>query len=736
MGYHTFEDIHSQLDEVGKFIKFGRQKIVLSLKQSFCEFENYFNSLKSKLFKLETDIKKLESVKYSQTTTISELEESQTLLNDQLAKKQYDFSVLLSKSVRLESHLKEWQTITESQDQTISELEEKNTLLSKELSKKRNEFESLQNDFNLLKSKSAQLEAEIKELESIKDSQSTTISELEEKNTLLNKELSKKRNEFESLQNDFNSLKSKSAQLEAEIAQLEAEIKELEFVKEFQSTTILELEEKNTLLNKELQKKRNEFESLQNEFNSLQSTIARLDSKIRDLESVKKSQIKNISELEKTKSLLLEELRNKHEELINKSEELAKKHCEFDNLQKTHQIITTQYDLVSRILAAKSSDNEAMEKFKNLFNNDFMNFANEESSLAEEAKAVLILQSVEKQLQMIINFAGMYEKNIIAVGGGFGAGKSEFISSFFKDKTVKLPIGIKPVTAIPTYITQGNSHIIKGYSREHGAIDIAPELYKQLSHDFVKSFAFNLKEIMPVMAIETLFECYKHICFVDTPGYNPSNTDGFTENDLSTAQEYLEQSNTLLWLIGVDTHGTIPASDLKFLENLTLENKKLYIVANKSDLRSADDLEDILDEFEQVLDDYDIEYEGISAFSSVQRKEVFNRKISLYDFLQQQDHRVEVHEQIRGELNSVFDMYKDAINYDIQRTEKIQGSLKSLELDLLESGYDLNDDRVNNRFDDIRGMFETKSLKKLLKELKKIREMMTKAVNEIFKSIG
>ena len=39
-------------------------------------------------------------------------------------------------------------------------------------------------------------------------------------------------------------------------------------------------------------------------------------------------------------------------------------------------------------------------------------------------------------------------------------------------------------------------------------------------------------------------EMYKDVCFIDTPGYNPSDTlEGFTEEDIDTAKEYLEQAN-------------------------------------------------------------------------------------------------------------------------------------------------------------------------------------------------
>jgi len=397
--------------------------------------------------------------------------------------------------------------------------------------------------------------------------------------------------------------------------------------------------------------------------------------------------------------------------------------------------LNNKYDLVSSFLGANPPKNEAMEKFKDLIASDFIEFANNESALAEEAKALLILQDVEKRLQDIITFPSIYNKNIVAVGGGFSAGKSEFINSFFMDKEIKLPVGINPVTAIPTYITVGKQNSIKGYSYKGGIVRLSSKLYKELSHDFIKSLGFNLKDIAPIMAIETPMKSYENICFIDTPGYNPANI-GYTDSDEDTSKEYLKHANTLLWTIGIDTNGTIPASDLEFLESITLDDKKIYIVANKADLRSRDDIEDILDGFEEILDEYDIEYEGISAFSSINKEELEYRGISLFDFLEEVNNPVEVQRSILAELKDVFNMYRVAINEQILWTKNIQSHLKSLELDFLESGVDIEDnDKANERIENMRKLFNHDYLLKQLKSLETLEEMILQSAREVFISL-
>ena len=457
-----------------------------------------------------------------------------------------------------------------------------------------------------------------------------------------------------------------------------------------------------------------------------------------------KMKLKTCEELVKNNSslkIVCKELKSKNTSLVRehaviniKHNDLSKEHL---SLKHTHSEVTTKYDLICNILGAKSIDNQAMIEFEYLVENDFLEFANQESSLAEEAKALLMLQNIQRELQMISSFPSIYNKNILAVGGGFSAGKSEFISSFFADKIIKLPIGIKPVTAIPTYISNGDEHIIKGYSYKGGSVDISSQLYAELSHDFIKSFSFNLKDIVPMMAIETKIKDYNNICFIDTPGYNPTNT-GTTDSDHQTASEYLENANVLLWVIGLDaSDGAIPASDLKFLEELGLEDKKLFVIANKADLKSPDELEHVLDSFEDMLDEYDIEYCGISTYNSIGGKEVSFRRESLVDFLHGIDSPISAKQQIMLELDKVFDMYKEAIEEQLKWTKNIQTDLKSLELDFMQDGMDIYEsERASERLEKIRETFKTSRLNEQLKELKKLKNKMTLSAESIFKSIG
>lgn len=389
--------------------------------------------------------------------------------------------------------------------------------------------------------------------------------------------------------------------------------------------------------------------------------------------------------------------------------------------------------LISSLLSSKS-DNEGLEEYKKVLKNDFIDFANYEESLANEAEAILKLQAIEKELEVITAYPDLHKKNTVAVGGGFSAGKSEFISSFFHSG-VKLPIGINPTTAIPTYVMSTKDNKVIACSNNGGIVDlkkIDDDFHSKLSHDFIKSFDFNLKEIMPLMIVGTEIE-QENICFIDTPGYNPPNSDEtYTQEDVYTAKEFLSNASSFIWLIGADANGTISSSDIDFLSELDLEGKNVYVVYNKADLRSQDDIEAVLGEIEESLDDYGIECIGISAFSSLTKQEYAYKKQSLFEFIKECDYESQVHADMIKKLYEVYAMYKRAILTNIKEKEAIKSHIKSISLDMLEDGFDDMTKPAFQRLDKLSRIYSTKKQEENLKRLDIEINKLKSAIDKVF----
>ena len=308
---------------------------------------------------------------------------------------------------------------------------------------------------------------------------------------------------------------------------------------------------------------------------------------------------------------------------------------------------------------------------------------------------------------------------------------------------MRLPIGIKPTTAIPTYVLDDGEEGTKvlGYSSQGSVVDLQeadPDIHHKLSHGFIGSFGFNLRDIMPFMFLTTKISykevSCKHLCFVDTPGYNPSDAAGsHTGQDIHAAEEFAEKADALLWLIGLDANGTIGNSDLQFLEDVMQDgDKPLYIVLNKADLKPEDDLHDIMDEVAEKLDDYGIKAAGICAYSSHRKEEIANNGLSLAEFLEEQDRPSEKQRALMEKLHDVDLQYQRAILRENNENKQLSDMLKSIQLDLLQENLDDTDASFHTKLAKLDRLFKLRQNKDQLAHLEKVVEKLTAAINRVF----
>ena len=346
--------------------------------------------------------------------------------------------------------------------------------------------------------------------------------------------------------------------------------------------------------------------------------------------------------------------------------------------------------LVAQILSAAPAAHRGSNAFRRLLEQDVRALLNETEIPGDVAAEVLFrLQGVADKLEVLGSSTALQGKTVVAVAGGFSSGKSSFITSFIEDMRIGLPVGVEPVTSIPTYVMSGAGAggSIHGHTYKGGVLDIDPVLYGRLSHAFVHGFGFNLRVILPFVAIETPLRGLNHLAFIDLPGYDAARSEGaHTEDDLSTSMEFASQAQALIWLVGADSNGEIPAADLDFLIEQQGESRPLYVVLNKADLRPEGSLAEILDQFRRTLDNAAIEYAGLCAYSSVLGTQLKYRGRSLKSFLRDLDQPLDTQADLLKELNSIFRKLYAAMNRCAQFSTEIAELLNSLELDLHELG--------------------------------------------------
>ncbi|EJB72570.1 putative ATPase [Helicobacter pylori Hp A-14] len=397
-----------------------------------------------------------------------------------------------------------------------------------------------------------------------------------------------------------------------------------------------------------------------------------------------------------------------------------------------------RYDLIARILNAKTN-NEGLEEYQSVLDNEFLEFASGVDSLKEKEIALLMLQEIKKELQLVASYPSLFQKTIVAVGGGFSAGKSTFLNNLLGLK-LKLPEDMNPTTAIPTYCLKGKKEVLMGFSQNGGMVEL-PNL--AFDHQFLESLGFNLKEIMPFMLLSAPSVPFEFLCFIDTPGYNPGNQ-GYTGGDKEASKESLQHAKHILWLISCE-RGGIESDDLEFLQDLYEEGKQVFIVLSRADRRTKSQLEEVAKQIKETLKDNGIEFLGIGAYSATRYQEykefsekskVFN---SLEEFLMKLNQRSEKQNEILESLYEVHGMYEKAIKQDASQFKRYQKALHSVKLDLMQKGFDdFNNDATFNKIHSLNKEFseQERSKEESLARLNEVIGLFKESIDKVFDRVS
>ncbi len=407
-----------------------------------------------------------------------------------------------------------------------------------------------------------------------------------------------------------------------------------------------------------------------------------------------------------------------------------------ENHQNNHQVgLKERYDLIARILNAKMK-NEGLEEYQSVLDNEFLEFASGVDSLKEKEIALLALQEIKKELQLVASYPSLFQKSMVAVGGGFSAGKSSFLNNLLG---LNLPIGLDKTTAIPTYCLEGKKEVLMGRSQNGGVVEL-PDF--SFDHKTLNAFDFDLKSIMPFMILSAPLP-FKHLCFIDTPGYNPSNQ-GYTGGDRQASEEYLANAKYILWVIDCQ-HGTIQSDDLDYLQELYEKHgKQVFIVLNKADRKTKNDLETIATNIREVLEDKGVEICGIGAYSSTRYQEIkeFSEKSPVFDslekFLTKLNKKSEKQNEILSVLYNVHLAYEKAIEQDADQFKRYQKALHSIKLDLLQKGFDDFSDASFNKIESLKKEFseQEQSKRENLAQLNQVISLFKESIDKVFDRVS
>ena len=295
------------------------------------------------------------------------------------------------------------------------------------------------------------------------------------------------------------------------------------------------------------------------------------------------------------------------------------------------------FDLVKKIIRQNKSliNNEQLNNIEKIIDKDLPNTIKKTAPVNFPDIYFDFKYEYDKFKEFIL-YNQLIGKNIVALGGGFSSGKSSFLNSILKQKV--LPSSIDPSTSVPTYIVNDESEYVYGINIFDNGVKLDKCDLKSICHGFgemtdenddVTEDEVKLGHILKSIFLATPTQIYKHIAFLDTPGYSKPDTNTYSiKTDEKIAKAQLNSSNFILWFIqGED--GTIKQDDIDFLSKLKKEIPKLIII-NKADKLTNSSINDVKKQVKEILDLKGIMYIDVLSYSRKKTDEYDSEKIKYY----------------------------------------------------------------------------------------------------------
>lgn len=355
-------------------------------------------------------------------------------------------------------------------------------------------------------------------------------------------------------------------------------------------------------LSKKIEKLEEKLEDAEDANEDLEDEKKKIKQKFSNLQSQIEEQKKEIESLN-------ERLGEKEDELQAKNEEAA----------KNKEAIS----FVNEILQAKNADDEDYKKLSEkvksihdfIYNDFFPIFDNmhlwqgwtwNETGEIVKKEEYIDLFWLWENLQLKTWLRG---KKVIAFVGEFSAGKTSIVNRILSqdnNDAPKLPVSSKATTAIPTYISYGSDFNSQFTNPDGQLKNISKSTFEKVNKEILQQV--NVSPLIQYFVMSYRNENLQGLSILDTPGFNSND-----KEDAKRTADVIKEADALFWVMDANT-GEINKTSIGVIRQ-HLGALPLYVIINKADDKSPNELQLLEDHIKKTMQNNDIQVSGYLHFS-------------------------------------------------------------------------------------------------------------------------
>ena len=285
------------------------------------------------------------------------------------------------------------------------------------------------------------------------------------------------------------------------------------------------------------------------------------------------------------------------------------------------ETLEEQLDLLKRIVAPNQGKENLpadISRVEKIIKEEIPN-ALEKQAPANFPELYFDFEYVYSRFYDFLLFDKLIGKNVVALGGSFSSGKSSFLNSLM-GKSV-LPAKINPSTSVPTYLISGDDIDAFGINEFDAKVPLILPDIKAIAHGFgasdegANNEGITFGHLLRSLFIATPLVTYKHIAFLDTPGYSRADSTSYSaRTDAKIAHVQLNSSSHIIWFVPAD-FGTISMDDIEFLQGLDRDIPKLIIITKADKAPNQEALSEMKEKVKSALDMRGVPYEDVLTFT-------------------------------------------------------------------------------------------------------------------------